>query len=155
MKRVCIGRINDGGVTDANNMGAAMAPGAVDTLHRFFQATHTKPADYDGIFTGDLGYEGHRIVCDLMRELGYEMGEGYTDCGLLIYNRQKQDMHAGGSGCGCSAMVLSTHILPMMAERKLRNVLFIGTGALMSPSSVQQGLAIGGIGHLVHLATEG
>ncbi len=153
VKSVCIGRINDGGVTDANNMGAAMAPAAVDTLHRYFTATQTRPSDYDAIFTGDLGYEGHRIVCDLMSELGYTMGEGYTDCGLLIYDRQKQDMHAGGSGCGCSAMVLSTHILPMMEEGKLHNVLFMGTGALMSPSSVQQGLSIGGIGHLIHLTT--
>lgn len=151
VERVCIGRISDGGVTDANNMGAAMAPAAVDTLHRFFSSTKTKPADYDGIFTGDLGYEGHRIVCDLMRELGYDMGDGYTDCGLLIYDRKKQDMHAGGSGCGCSAMVLSTLILPQIAAGKLQNVLFMGTGALMSPSSVQQGLAISGIGHLIHL----
>ena len=150
IKQVCIGRISDGGVTDANNMGAAMAPAAVDTLHRFFSSTHTKPADYDGIFTGDLGYEGHRIVCELMGELGYDMGENYTDCGLLIYDRKKQDMHAGGSGCGCSAMVLSTCILPSIMEGKLGNVLFIGTGALMSPSSVQQGLAISGIGHLIH-----
>lgn len=151
VKRVCIGRISDGGVTDANNMGAAMAPAAVDTLHRFFRSTHTQPSDYDGIFTGDLGYEGHRIVSQLMSELGYDMSENYSDCGLLIYDRKKQDMHAGGSGCGCSAMVLSTHILPQMAEGELRNVLFLGTGALMSPSSVQQGLAISGIGHLIHL----
>ncbi|MGM9647598.1 MAG: stage V sporulation protein AD [Eubacteriales bacterium] len=151
VKRVCIGRISDGGVTDANNMGAAMAPAAVDTLHRFFRSTETLPSDYDGIFTGDLGYEGHRIVCDLMRELGYDMGKQYTDCGLLLYDRQAQDMHAGGSGCGCSAMVLSTHILPQIAAGKLKNVLFMGTGALMSPSSVQQGLSISGIGHLLHL----
>lgn len=154
VKQVCIGRISDGGVTDANNMGAAMAPAAVDTLHRFFQSTQTLPEDYDAIFTGDLAFEGHRIVCDLMSELGYDMGEGYTDCGLLIYDRKRQDMHAGGSGCGCSAMVLSTHILPMMAEGKFKNVLFIGTGALMSPSSVQQGLSISGIGHLIHLTTQ-
>lgn len=154
VRRVCIGRISDGGVTDANNMGAAMAPAAVDTLHRFFQATKTMPADYDGIYTGDLGAEGHRIVCDLMRELGYDMGDHYYDCGLLIYDRKKQDMHAGGSGCGCSAMVLSTHILPKMESGELQSVLFIGTGALMSPSSVQQGLAISGIGHLIHLTKE-
>ncbi len=151
VKRVCMGRITESGVTDANNMGAAMAPAAVDTLHRFFRTTHTVPADYDGIFTGDLGYEGHRIVCDLMNELGYTMGEGYTDCGLLIYDRQKQDMHAGGSGCGCSAMVLSTHILPQIEAGALSNVLFMATGALMSPSSVQQGIAISGIGHLIQL----
>lgn len=151
VKQVCIGRISDGGVTDANNMGAAMAPAAVDTFHRFFQSTNTQPNDYDGIFTGDLGYEGHRIVCELMEEMGYDMGNHYKDCGLLIYDRIKQDMHAGGSGCGCSAMVLSTHILPQIADGELQNVLFMGTGALMSPSSVQQGLAISGIGHLIHL----
>lgn len=151
VKDICIGRINDGGITDANNMGAAMAPAAVDTLHRYFAQTNTHPSDYDAIFTGDLGYEGHRLVCELMAQLGYEMGEHYFDCGLLIYDRNRQDMHAGGSGCGCSAMVLATHILPEMAEGKLNNVLFIGTGALMNPASVQQGLAIGGIAHLVHL----
>ena len=151
IKRVCIGRISDGGVTDANNMGAAMAPAAVDTLHRFFQSTDTKPADYDGIYTGDLGHEGHRIVCELMAELGYDMGNNYFDCGLLIYDRKRQDMHAGGSGCGCSAMVLSTCILPKIEKGELNSVLFMGTGALMSPSSVQQGLSISGIGHLIHL----
>ena len=128
-----------------------MAPAAVDTLHRFFSSTKTSPSDYDGIFTGDLGYEGHRIVCDLMSELGYTMGKEYNDCGLLIYNRAAQDMHAGGSGCGCSAMILSTYILPQMEAENLKNVLFIGTGALMSPSSAQQGLSISGIGHLIHL----
>ncbi len=151
IERVCVGRICDGGVTDANNMGAAMAPAAIDTLHRFFRGTNTRPSDYDGIFTGDLGYEGHRIVCELMAELGYDMGDNYDDCGLLLYDRKKQDVHAGGSGCGCSAMVLSTHILPLMETGKLRSVLFMGTGALMSPSSVQQGLSISGIGHLIHL----
>lgn len=151
---LCIGRINDGGITDANNMGAAMAPAAVDTLHRYFTETHTRPDDYDAIYTGDLGYEGHRIVIQLMAELGYRMDEHYKDCGLLIYDRVRQDMHAGGSGCGCSAMVLATHILPEMAAGKLKNVLFIGTGALMNPASVQQGLAIGGIAHLVHLVMD-
>lgn len=150
VKDVCIGRINDGGITDANNMGAAMAPAAVDTLHRFFTATESRPEDYDGIFTGDLGYEGHRIVCELMAELGYSMSERYQDCGLLLYDRERQDMHAGASGCGCSAMVLSTHILPEMQKGKLNNILFIGTGALMNPASVQQGLPIAGIAHLVH-----
>lgn len=151
VKDVCIGRINDAGITDANNMGAAMAPAAVDTLHRYFTATNTTPADYDGIFTGDLGFEGHRIVCELMGELGYEMDERYRDCGLLLYDRVRQDMHAGASGCGCSAMVLATHILPEMAAGKYTNILFIGTGALMNPASVQQGLPIAGIAHLVHL----
>ena len=107
------------------------------------------------IITGDLGFEGGSILCELLASEGLDIRSRYGDCGMMIYSREKQDMHAGGSGCGCSAMVLSTHILPMMAEGKLRNVLFMGTGALMSPSSVQQGLAIGGIGHLVHLATEG
>ncbi len=148
---VCIGRMIDGGVTDANNMGAAMAPSVVDTLHRFFTCTGTSPDAYDGIFTGDLGYEGHRIVCDLMTELGYTMDSRYTDCGLLIYDRKAQDMHAGGSGCGCSAMVLSTHILPLLATGKMKRVLFLGTGALMSPTSVQQGIPIAGIAHLVEL----
>ncbi len=145
------GKAIDKGITDINNMGAAMAPSAIDTLTAFFKETKTKPSDYDLITTGDLGYEGHRIVKEFMYENGYEMGKNYNDCGLMIYDRKKQDMHAGGSGCGCSAVVFAAHIYDELANGRLNNVLFIGTGALMSPSSVQQGLSIPGIAHLVHI----
>lgn len=141
----------DRGITDINNMGAAMAPAAIDTLTRYFTMSKTNPKDYDLIVTGDLGYEGHRIVKELMLAKGYDMGKNYNDCGLMIYDRKRQDMHAGGSGCGCSAVVFAAHIYKELTSGRLNNVLFLGTGALMSPSSVQQGLSIPGVAHLVHI----
>lgn len=145
------GRTVDKGITDINNMGAAMAPAAVDTLSRYFKETNTKPDDYDLITTGDLGYEGHRIVKEFMLQNGYDMSNVYNDCGLMIYDLKKQDMHSGGSGCGCSAVVFASYIYDQLKTGKLKNILFIGTGALMSPSSVQQGRSIPGIAHLVHI----
>lgn len=151
---VCFGITSDGGITDANNMGAAMAPAAVDTLMRYFDGTDTSPDDYDRIFTGDLGFEGWSLVKELSKEQGRAFGENYDDCGLLVYNRELRDMHAGGSGCGCSAMTLAAYILPKMEKGELKNVLFVGTGALMSPTSVQQGESIPGVAHLVHLVAD-
>lgn len=145
------GRSVDGGIKDLNNMGAAMAPAAVDSLLRYFGESGTKPQDYDLIVSGDLGYEGHGIVTDLLASKSYDMRGVYDDCGLLIYDRRRQDMHAGGSGCGCSASVLAGFILPEMLAGNYKNVLFMATGALMSPSSVQQGGSIPGIAHIVHL----
>ncbi len=141
----------DKGITDINNMGAAMAPAAISTLTRYFNITNTVPDDYDLIVTGDLGYEGHKIVKELMVGNGYTMGKNYNDCGLMIYDLKKQDMHAGGSGCGCSAVVLASHIYNELSIGNLKNVLFIGTGALMSPTSIQQGQSIPGIAHLIHI----
>ncbi len=148
------GKTVDKGITDINNMGAAMAPSAVNTLTRYFTESKTKPSDYDLIVTGDLGYEGHRIVKEFMFENGFDMGKTYNDCGLIIYDLNKQDMHAGGSGCGCSAVVFASHIYNELCSGRLKDVLFIGTGALMSPSSVQQGLSIPGIAHLLHIKGE-
>ena len=145
------GRTVDKGITDINNMGAAMAPSAVDTLIRFFRETNTVPNDYDLITTGDLGYEGHRIVKEFMLKNGYDISNVYNDCGLMIYDLKKQDMHSGGSGCGCSAVVFASYIYDQLKNGKLKNVLFVGTGALMSPSSVQQGQSIPGIAHLLHI----
>ena len=108
LTHVTCGRIVDLGITDANNMGAAMAPAACDTLSALFRETNTRPADYDLIVTGDLGELGHNVVTELMARDGFIMGDNYTDCGLLLYDRDKQDMHAGGSGCGCSAAVLNS-----------------------------------------------
>ncbi|MBE6563858.1 MAG: stage V sporulation protein AD [Ruminococcaceae bacterium] len=136
------------GIKDASNMGAAMAPAAIETLTRYFEESGTSPSDFDLIATGDLGYEGHAIVHAYMKQ--YHLFN-YTDCGLLIYDREQQDMHAGGSGCGCSAVVLSAYLLDEMKKGRLNDILFIGTGALMSPQSVQQGLPIAGIAHLVRL----
>lgn len=151
IEAVLPGKTVDQGITDINNMGAAMAPAAIDTLTRFFQKSKTSPADYDLIVTGDLGYEGHRIVKELMLGKGIDMGKRYDDCGLMMYDRKRQDVHAGGSGCGCSAAVFAAYLYPKLCRGELKNMLFIGTGALMSPSSVQQGLSIPGIAHLVHL----
>ena len=144
----------DPGVTDASNMGAAMAPAAHDTLSALFRDTQTSPSDYDLIITGDLGALGHRIVSDLFAREGLPLGDRYTDCGLLLYDREKQDMHCGGSGCGCSASVLCGYLLRGMRAGKWRRVIFAPTGALLSPTSTFQGESIPGICHAVILSTE-
>jgi len=148
---VCVGRVQDLGVTDANNMGAAMAPAAADTLFRFLTDTATAPTDYDWIVTGDLGLVGSRLCRELMEKKGITLGDNYTDCGLPLSIEEQQDVHAGGSGCGCSASVLCSHILPEMEQGRLRRVLFAPTGALMSTTSSQQGESIPGICHAVLL----
>ena len=154
IKELLPGIVRDGGINDANNMGAAMAPAAVDTLCRYFKTSGRAPSFFDGIFTGDLGAEGASILADLMHSEGYSVNQNYHDCGLLIYDRQRQDMHAGGSGCGCSGAVLCTHILPKLKSGQWHDVLYVATGAMMSPSSVQQGLSIPGIAHLIHISSE-
>ena len=143
------GIVVEKGITDANNMGAAMAPAAVHTLLRYFEASESGPSDYDVIVTGDLGYEGGRIFCDLMKFEGYDIEARYQDCGQIIYCRRTQDVHAGGSGCGCSAVVAASYLLPKLQRGEIRRMILMGTGAMMSPSSIQQGLAIPGIAHLV------
>lgn len=144
---VTCGRIVDKGITDANNMGAAMAPAAYDTLKAHFAATGTGPRDYDLVVTGDLGALGHRIVTDLFAAEGIDMGTHYTDCGLLLYDLQRQDMHAGGSGCGCAASVLCGYLLEQLEAGQLKKLLFAPTGALLSPTSTFQGESIPGISH--------
>ena len=145
------GAIQDKGVTDANNMGGAMAPAAWQLIADYLQETESSPADYDLILTGDLGSVGAEIVRDLAQRNGVDLHRCYNDCGLMIYDLKKQDMHAGGSGCGCSAAVLTAFVLPKLAEGALKNVLFLSTGALMSPLSVMQGESIPAIAHLIHL----
>ncbi len=148
---VTFGRICDLGIKDVANMGAAMAPAAAQTLTDFLTDTQTCPSDYDVILTGDLGAVGSHLLQELLRRDGVEIAPYHNDCGLMLYDREKQDVHAGGSGCGCSAAVLCSIILKKMVQRKLTNVLFIGTGALMSTTSSQQGENIPGIAHLVCL----
>lgn len=154
VSELTLGRIVDFDVTDINNMGGAMAPAAMDTLTAFFTDTHSKPDDYDLIVTGDLGQYGSDILRDIMRQNGLPLGDNYNDCGLMIYDRERQDAHAGGSGCGCSASVLTSYILPEMELGNLKNVLFMATGALMSPTSVMQNQSIPAIAHLVHFVRE-
>ena len=151
---VTCGRIVDQGITDPNNMGAAMAPAAYDTLRAYFADTHTGPADYDAIFTGDLGELGHEIVMDLFWQDGVDMTRNYEDCGMLLYDRDRQDMHAGGSGCGCSAAVFNGYLLTGLKQGRWRRILFAPTGALLSPTSSFQGESIPGICHLVCVSTE-
>ncbi len=149
---VCMGRVVDLGVTDANNMGAAMAPAAADTLLALLTDTDTTPEDYDLIVTGDLGKVGHDLLLQLMREQRMPLlPDRSTDCGLLIYDREKQDVHAGGSGCGCSAVVLCAHLLPRLQTGELRRIIFMATGALMSTTSSQQGESIPGVAHAIVL----
>ena len=145
------GMVVEKGINDASNMGAAMAPAAADTLLAYFKESRLSPSDFDAIVTGDLGFEGGRVLCELLAAEGLDIHEQYNDCGVLIYDRIRQDKHAGGSGCGCSAVVLSAYYLKLFACQKIKNMLFLGTGAMMSPSSIQQGLAIPAVAHLIRL----
>ena len=154
IRAVMPGIVVEKGVRDAANMGAAMAPAAADTLLRFFKETNTVPADFDLIVTGDLGYEGGSILCDLMRIADKDISAVYNDCGMMIYSRDVQDTHAGGSGCGCSAVVLASYLLPKIASGELGRVLFLGTGAMMSPQIIQQGECIPAVAHLLCLVSK-
>ena len=138
-------------ISDSSNMGAAMAPSAVDTLLRFLRATGEEILSYDLIATGDLGFEGGALFRDLLYAEGVDLADRYADCGQLIYDRQRQDVHAGGSGCGCSAVVLASYLLPKLRAREYRRILFMATGAMMSPDSVKQGESIPSIAHLLEL----
>ncbi|MEG1988625.1 MAG: stage V sporulation protein AD [Oscillibacter sp.] len=154
LTHVTCGKIVDKGIADANNMGAAMAPAAYDTLSAFFRETATKPDDYDLILTGDLGELGHAIVADFFRRDGLELGARYQDCGMLLYDRKNQDMHAGASGCGCSAAVLNGYLLSGLRAGTWKKILFAPTGALLSPTSSFQGESIPGICHAVCFSAE-
>lgn len=141
----------DYGVNDAADMGAAMAPAACDTIVRYLTLSRKKVGDFDMILTGDLGHRGLALLRELLLSHGIETGEVLNDCGAMIYDAERQDKHAGGSGCGCSASVLAAHILPRMRRGELGDVLFVATGALMNPQALMQGENIVGIAHLVHL----
>lgn len=144
---ITTGKIVDMGVTDANNMGAAMAPAAADLLKTHFEDTGRTPQDYDVIATGDLGTVGRELVVELLAKEGYRMDSRYTDCGIEIFDAEKQDTHAGGSGCACSAVTFCGYFYQKLVSGEIRRMLFIPTGALMSPTSSQQGQPIPGIAH--------
>lgn len=149
ISRGCIGRVVDMGVTDANNMGAAMAPAAAATLCAYFDDTGETPEDFDRIITGDLGFVGSELLLEWSGKLGHPLPrERMMDCGLTIYD-PAQDSHAGGSGCGCSAVVLSSFILPKLNSGEWKRVLFMATGALLSPTTNMQGETIPGVAHAV------
>ena len=145
-----IGRVTDVGLRDLTDMGAAMAPAAADTLIRYFTESGTCPADYDAIITGDLGEHGSLLLQKLCRDNDFSL-ENHLDCGKLIF-RASQDVHAGGSGCGCIAAVFGTRFLPRIAGGEMRSVLLLATGALMSKGAVAQGRSIPAVAHLVHLS---
>lgn len=146
-----IGTVTDLGIKDANNMGAAMAPAAYATIRAHFTDTKTAPEDYDRIITGDLGQIGKEALMELARQDGISLGGKLEDCGCMIFDQQTQDVHAGGSGCGCSGIVLCSYYLSKLNGGKLKRILFCGTGALLSPTSTQQGLPIPGICHAVEI----
>ena len=148
---VTIGRIEDLGVKDANNMGAAMAPSAYSTLKAYFEDTNSVPEDYDIIFTGDLGKVGSDLLYELCESDGIDIRCRHSDCGLIIYDRDRQDMHAGGSGCGCSASIFNSYIMHRFESGEFNNILFMSTGALLSPTSTMQGESIPGISHLINI----
>ncbi len=151
IRGITLGRTVDKGINDVNNMGAAMAPAAADTIKTFLTETATSPTDYDLILTGDLGQVGSRLLCEILQNDGIDISKVHSDCGTNIFFDKKQDVHSGGSGCGCSASVLCSKILNNMTDGNLKKVLFCATGSLHSPTTVLQNQTIPGISHLVYL----
>ncbi len=145
------GKIIDMGIKDGNNMGAAMAPSFADTLTTHFQDTGRSPNYYDAIISGDLGYVGKDIAIDLLKTNGYNIKNNYHDCGVLIFDKEHQDTHSGGSGCACCGTVFSGYFFKQLRERKMKRILLIATGALMNSTSSQQGESIPGIAHAISI----
>jgi len=145
------GKIVDMGIKDANNMGAAMAPAAFDTLMTHFKDTGRSPSYYDAIITGDLGHIGRDILIDLCATEGYNIKSVYNDCGVLIFDKENQDTHSGGSGCGCCATVFSGYFFKQLKQNKIKRLLLIATGALTNATTSQQGESIPGIAHAISI----
>ena len=150
---ITTGKVIDMGIKDVNNMGAAMAPAALDTLITHFQDTGRRPGDYDAILTGDLGYIGKDILSEMALSKGYNIKANYNDCGVLIFDKEKQDTHSGGSGCACCATVFSGYIFNKLKQKELNKVLLIATGALTNATTAQQGESIPGIAHAIAIET--
>ena len=146
-----IGTVTDLGIKDANNMGCAMAPAALSTIRAHFNDLNVSADDFDLIVTGDLGQLGKEVLLTLAQREGIPLGGKLTDCGTLVFDVTKQDVHSGGSGCGCSGIALCGYLLDKLNSGKLKRILFCGTGALLSPTSTQQGLPIPGICHAVSI----
>lgn len=146
---VTTGKIIDYGVKDAQNMGACMAPAAADVIYNHLNDFGTAPDDYDKIITGDLGYVGQAILIDLLKRKGIDISKVHMDCGIEMFDKENQDTHSGGSGCGCSATVLTSYVFKQLKKKAWKKILFIPTGALMSPISFNQGKSVPGIAHLV------
>ena len=148
-----VGKVVDYGLKDSMNMGACMAPAAASTLEQHFTDFAGQPEEYDKIITGDLGKEGQRVLIDLLRKKGIDISDQHMDCGLEIYDAASQDTHAGGSGCGCSAVTLSAYILKQLEEGNWKKVLFMPTGALLSKTSFNEGMSVPGIAHGIVIET--
>lgn len=146
---ITTGKVKDYGVKDVNNMGAAMAPSAVDTIYTHLQDTGRDPSYYDCIATGDLGKFGRKVTETMLKDLGYDVSKMYVDCGESIYDNGRQDTYSGGSGCGCSASVFTGYFYKQLLEGKISKILIISTGALMSPTTSFQGESVPGIAHAV------
>lgn len=146
---ITTGKVVDYGVKDSLNMGACMAPAAADTIYHHFKDFNRKPEDYDCIVTGDLGSVGKEILCKLLFDQGYDISKVHLDCGMEIYNDPEQDTHAGGSGCGCSAVTLAGKLLHELRVGKIKKILFVPTGALLSTVSYNEGHSVPGIAHAV------
>lgn len=150
---VTTGKVVDMGISDVNNMGAAMAPAAADTIAAHFQDTGFTPNDYDLIVTGDLGTVGRQLNIDLLSQQGYEVSDVIDDCGCMIYDFETEDVHAGASGCGCSASVFCSKLIHELRSGSINRLLFIATGALMSPTALKQGETIPCVAHAVRIVT--
>ncbi len=146
-----LGKIVDMGIKDANNMGAAMAPAALDTILTHFSDTGRNPSYYDVIISGDLGHIGKEIAIDIAKSKGYNIKSNYNDCGVLIFDKESQDTHSGGSGCACCGSVFSGYFFRQLKQKKLKKILLIATGALMNSTSSQQGESIPGIAHAISI----
>ena len=144
-----VGKIVDYGITDANNMGAAMAPAAIESIKQHFEDRNLSPDYFDYVVTGDLGHIGMQVAYDQLKKYGIDLKDRYIDCGDKIFDKEAQDVHAGGSGCGCCASVFSSWLYHLLKEKKCKRILLAATGALMSPTSSFQGESIPGIAHCV------
>lgn len=154
VKSAIVGKVIDKEVKDANNMGAAMAGAAVDTIMRFFEESNVSTDQFDVIVTGDLGHEGHDIAMEMLKLEGFKANCQIADCGMMIYDKEKQDTHSGGSGCGCISSVMAGYFVRKLQNNEMKNVLMVGTGALLNPNSVFQKHSIPGIAHAIHLQAE-
>jgi len=152
VRAVSVGKIVDMGITDANNMGAAMAPAAASTIKTYLQDSGLTPDYFDCIVTGDLGVVGSKLLLELLQQDEIDISDQHKDCGVMMFDIEKQDMHSGGSGCGCSASVLCGYFLPKIKKGEIKEMLFAATGALISPTASMQGESIPSISHLIHIS---
>ena len=154
VKYIVPGKVIDKGIDDANNMGAAMAPAAADTIYSYFNDTKDDPNSFDLIATGDLGKIGKQILLDILKEMKVNISKVYTDCGLEIFDLENQDVHCGGSGCGCSATVFCAYIYEKLMKKEFNKVMLVSTGALLSPTSSLQNQTIPSVAHAVVIVNE-